>query len=299
VKRNGDRWTAELATTGGGRLPVAGLAGSGISSTPLAEGRSASITGIVKRPYPTATDQRFALVPRRTSDLALGPAAGGPAGSAPPTGASSGTGSGAGSGPGSQAGALEHVPDADLRDLAAHLGERIRVGGLVTGLEADGLRLDDGTAVVRVVLTDPAAEVLDLVTPGDAVNIIGTPEERDGDLVLVVSDPGDVSQASALGAPAAAVSVEPGGSVEPDESHDPVRASMGRGMVLDPASAGLGTLTLVAALSVAVTLARRHRAQRLLRQRIVARLEAFARSSAAPSAGTAAPHHGLRPDPPA
>ena len=298
VKRNGDRWTAELATAGGVRLPVAGLAGSGISSAPLAEGRSASITGIVKRPYPSATDQRFALVPRRTSDLALGPAAGGPASSAPSTGASSGTGSGAGSGPGSQAGALEGVLDADLRDLAAHLGERIRVGGLVTGLEADGLRLDDGTAVVRVVLTDPAAEVLDLVTPGDAVNVVGTPEERDGDLVLVVSDPGDVSQASALGAPAAAVSGEPGGSVEPDESHDPVRASMG-GLVLDPASAGLGTLTLVAALSVAVTLARRHRAQRLLRRRIVARLEAFARSSAAPSAGTAAPHHGLRPDPPA
>ena len=48
-------------------------------------------------------------------------------------------------------------------------------------------------------------------------------------------------------------------------------------MGIDPASAGVGTLALVTALSIAVTLARRHRAQRVLRQRIVARLEAFGR----------------------
>jgi hypothetical protein len=63
-------------------------------------------------------------------------------------------------------------------------------------------------------------------------------------------------------------------------------------MGLDPASAGAGTLALVALLSVAVTLARRHRAQRALRQRIVARLEAIGHGSAVPGpddAGSPAP----------
>ena len=64
VHRNGDRWTADLQV-GRARVLISGLAGSGIASTDLVEGRSASITGIVKRPYPTATDRRFAIVPRQ------------------------------------------------------------------------------------------------------------------------------------------------------------------------------------------------------------------------------------------
>ena len=64
VHSSGDRWTAELQIHGG-RVPIAGLAGSGIASTDLAVGRAATVTGIVKRPYPTATDRRFAIVPRR------------------------------------------------------------------------------------------------------------------------------------------------------------------------------------------------------------------------------------------
>ena len=47
------------------RIAIAGLAGSGIPSTALIEGRQATVTGIVKRAYPTATDQRFSVVPRR------------------------------------------------------------------------------------------------------------------------------------------------------------------------------------------------------------------------------------------
>ena len=69
-------------------------------------------------------------------------------------------------------------------------------------------------------------------------------------------------------------------------------ASLGRGMGVDPASAGVGTLALVTALSIAVTLARRHRAQRVLRQRIVARLEAIGRGERGRRRGAGEPHPG-------
>ena len=85
VHKSGDRWTADLQIHGG-RVPIAGLAGSGIASTDLAVGRAATVTGIVKRPYPTATDRRFAIVPRQRADIVLGkavPAAGASSSPAP------------------------------------------------------------------------------------------------------------------------------------------------------------------------------------------------------------------------
>ena len=98
LHRNGDRWTATL-TTAAGAVPVNGLAGSGIASSAVIEGRTATITGIVKRPYPTATDRRFTLVPRRPSDIVLGSAAGATAtsGSSVAGGPSSSAGAAAGS----------------------------------------------------------------------------------------------------------------------------------------------------------------------------------------------------------
>jgi hypothetical protein len=275
VKKSGDRWTAELVLSGSTRIALAGLAGSGIPSTALAEGRSATVTGIVKRPYPTATDRRFALAPRQARDVALGAAttraaAGSPGASAVP--GSSATPPGGGS-----SGAPQAPADADLRDLAAHVGTRVRVGGLVTTLESDGFRLDDGTAIGRVVLADGAAPLLEVLEPGDALNATGTPEQRD-ELVLVIGDAADVELVGDLGASAEA---DPSPSTDELAATDPDRAartaSLGRGMGVDPASAGVGTLVLVTTLSIAVTLARRHRAQRVLRQRILARLEAIGR----------------------
>ena len=67
----------------------------------------------------------------------------------------------------------------------------VRVGGLVTAVEADAFRLDDGTATATVVLEGPAAGVAPLLQPGDAVNAVGTPDVR-GEVVLVVSDPSGV-----------------------------------------------------------------------------------------------------------
>jgi hypothetical protein len=285
VHRSGDRWTAELATSGTTKVLLSGLAGSGIAGAAVTEGRSATITGIVKRPYPTATDRRFAIVPRRPSDLILGQAAAGTPGASPgTTGASAGATDG---GTGTPSAAAT-VPDVDLRDLEASIGSRVRVGGLVTSLEADGFRLDDGTRIGRIVLADAAAGVLELLEPGDALNATGIPERRD-EVVLVVGDAADVELVGELGVGSAeSGSAAPGsaGVVEARADRDPLRASLGRGLGIDPASAGVGTVALVMLLSVVATLARRHRAQRVLRRRILARLEAIGRGAGVAASGT-------------
>ena len=124
--------------------------------------------------------------------------------------------------------------------------------------------------------------------PGDALNATGTPELRD-ELVLVIGDAADVELVGDLGAaaPDDPPAVDVPASVDPDRVAR--AASLGRGMGVDPASAGVGTLALVTALSIAVTLARRHRAQRVLRQRIVARLEAIGRAGGSSVDGPRAP----------
>ena len=79
VHKLGDRWRAELRV-GTHLVVVLGQSGAHIPSTALIEGRDATVVGIVRRPYPTATDRRFALLPRGTSDIRLGSApAGAPA----------------------------------------------------------------------------------------------------------------------------------------------------------------------------------------------------------------------------
>ena len=71
VSRSGDTWRAEASMGAGGSLPISGIAASRLPSTALDEGRGATITGIVKRAYPTASDQRFSVVPRGPSDIQL------------------------------------------------------------------------------------------------------------------------------------------------------------------------------------------------------------------------------------
>ena len=88
--------------------------------------------------------------------------------------------------------------DVALRDLAARSGEPVRVGGLVTAVEPDAIRLDDGTATARVVLEGPAAELAALLQPGDALNATGNTGDPRRD-VLVVSDPAGVVLLGDLG----------------------------------------------------------------------------------------------------
>ncbi|HEX5829211.1 MAG TPA: OB-fold nucleic acid binding domain-containing protein, partial [Candidatus Limnocylindrales bacterium] len=294
VRRSGDRWTADLATRGSTKVLVSGLAGSGIPAAAVLEGRSATVTGIVKRPYPTATDRRFAVVPRRAADLVLGGAApGASSATASPGGAAATATTGAqATGSSTAAGGRADrtttgAPDVDLRDLDVHLGVRVRVGGLVTALEEDGILLDDGTAIGRLVFADGAAALLEHLRPGDALNATGVPERRD-EPVLVVADAADVELVGGVTTALVTEPFAPSPTLEPDPGREALRAALGSGMGLDPASAGLGTLALMAAISIAVTLARRHRANRELRRRIVARLDALTRGDP-PAAGPAAP----------
>ncbi len=99
VHKLGDRWRAELVV-GTQSVAVVGQAGAGIQSTTLSAGQTATVVGIARRPYPSASDQRFSVVPRFPADVKVSGVAGG--GSA--TGTSSGTGSSstAGGGAGSR-----------------------------------------------------------------------------------------------------------------------------------------------------------------------------------------------------
>ncbi len=301
VHKDGDRWTAELAQ-GGLRLLVVGLAGSSIPSTALVEGRTATVIGIVKRPYPTATDRRYAIVPRSGGDIALGAAV--PSSSPMPAAAGSGaTGAGSGSSgaPGGEGGPPDGTEsssttteDVELADLAAHLGSTVRVGGLVTVVADDGFELDDGTATGRVVLEGAAGDLADLVEPGDAVNATGTPDDRGGP-VLVVTDPADMVLLGDLGAAGAAVS-GPGGTttaaligttIGPHtpglELIDAALAGPGRA---DPVLFAAVTLVLTAVLGVTLAMWLRYRSALRTRRRIAVRL---ARISDAVDAGTGTP----------
>lgn len=296
LHRSGDRWTAELVT-GSVRIPLVGLPGSGIAASAMIEGRSATVTGIVKRPYPTATDQRFAVVPRTRADLDLGLAASA-TGSAAPAGAA-GVASGGG-GPASATGAAADRArpgnDIPLARLAERIGTTVRVGGLVTGLGPDGVRLDDGTAVARIVLEGAAADLVALLQPGDALNASGTPEVRD-DVVLVVTDPagvvllGDLGQDVAAEPPADALAIlggldgEDGPRVGPGAA---VSASLAAGRGADPVSLALATVLLTAAIGAGVAASRVSRTRRLARARIQARLDAIAATPPGPAGPPAA-----------
>ena len=76
---------------GGRQVVVVGQAGAGIAADTLAEDRIATVTGIVRRPYPTASDQRFTILPRNPADVRV-------AGSSAAAGSTSNPGSNGGAG---------------------------------------------------------------------------------------------------------------------------------------------------------------------------------------------------------
>ncbi len=288
IHRSGDRWQAELQV-GRIRILVAGLPGSGTSAAAVTKGRTATITGIVKRPYPTATDRRYAVLPRRPSDLVPGAEAAASPGSA----AANTMGEG-------RTGPVEVTPsdrapagaqDVDLADLAAHAGREVHVGGLVVAIEDRGIRLDDGTAIARIVLAAAAADLLPVLRPGDAVNATGVVEIGDAALnetVVVVSDPssvallgdlGDLGSPDDPGAAAGDAVLEAGLSLATLPAGAAAAASavsaIDRGPGLGAASAGVITLGITGLIAAAAALVRRRRSKRLFRTRIVARLDAI------------------------
>ena len=153
VNKLGDRWRAEVAV-GKDRVVVVGQPGAGIPSTTMVEGRTATVTGIARRPAPTASDHRFAVTPRFPADLRVtGQPVAGPNGAMTGGGTTTPSASSAG---GATATAVPAAPDADLDDLGRFVGRLVRVGGLVVDLRPDGFTLDDGTAIGRIVLRGAA-----------------------------------------------------------------------------------------------------------------------------------------------
>ena len=184
VHKLGDRWRAEVSL-GGQSVVVNGLSGARIEAATILEGRRATVIGIVRRPYPGASDRRWSVVPRGPGDVVIGGAATGGAASGSDGSSSGGSGGSGGAGePGSNA---NGVPDVDLVALADHVGLVVRVGGLVTELTPDGFLLDDGTAIGTIVLVGEAAEYLPLIEPGDALNATGR-VEADGTGFRIVVD---------------------------------------------------------------------------------------------------------------
>jgi hypothetical protein len=279
IHKLGDRWRAELAV-GGDTVVVNGLAGARIPAASIIEGRRATVVGLVRRPYPGATDRRWSVVPRGPSDVTIGAgsAGGGAAGSSGSGGAAAATGAATADGSTGDAG----VPDTDLVALAEHVGQRVRVGGLVQELAADGFVLDDGTAVGRVVLTGDAAAYLPMLEPGDALNATGR-VELDGEepRVVVADAAGLVLVGDLAGATQGPAGASQSGSALDDGRSAPRRLAGGLLGPLEPGTAGVAGIVLVTALSLAVTALRRRRSRRLLAARIGARLAGLAASPAA------------------
>jgi hypothetical protein len=286
VHRSGDRWTAELLV-GGTRVPIVGLAGAGIPVAAIAAGRTATVTGIVRRPYPSASDRRFAVVPRSPGDLIVGGAVDDSAASGSVSHGSSGidanalSGSLAGSGSATTAG---DPLDVDLVALAGHVGETVRVGGLVETVTGDGFRLDDGTAVAFVRLRATAVDIAGSIVVGDALSATGRVEVDSsvGAPIMVVDDPAGIVLVGDLGAgdptgtepdPTAMSGSTAGG---PTGSGSGTAATVTAGLA-DPGLPEIGALgiVLVSLASLAVTLLRRQRMRRRLAGRIADRLAAI------------------------
>jgi hypothetical protein len=283
VRRLGDRWLAEIEV-GGTRVPIVGLPGAGIAATSIIEGRAATITGIVRRPYPSAADRRFAITPRDPGDAAIGPS-----GTPGARSQSAGTGSaGSGSGPAGAVGGERATPapyvDVDLGLLGEHVGRLVRVGGLVVTLTDDGFTIDDGTALGRVALLDEAAAHLPHLRPGDALNAIGTVELREGEAVVTVRSAAGLLRVGDLGE---VVPVVPSATpTDPATVTDGARLTGLDALIGGEAlgTTGLLSLLLATLASVAVGLVRRARSRRRFAARIAARLGSFAGSPGGPSA---------------
>ncbi len=257
VSRSGDTWRAEASLGAGGGLPIVGLAGSHIPSTALAEGRSATITGIVKRAYPTAADQRFALVPRGPVDIQLGrdPAlvGGGPR-EADATGAPAS--SQPGDGPGTFTGtSSDSVVDATLDALTALAGRHVRVSGALRHIDRALLTIDDGSASAIVRLLDDGATFQPPLAPGEVLNVTGVVAERDVGGWEVLARSEALVRASSLSLPTPAPPYGDAVSVAgPSPEPSPAIGAASAGV--PPATTGPGDpLGLLLALAVAVVAA--------------------------------------------
>ncbi len=277
VRKLGDRWRAEIIV-GTQKVVVVGEAGAGIPSTALEKGRTATVVGIARRPFPSASDRRFAVTPRFAADIRVD---GRPVTAASGRAADAAQGTGATSASPAATPAGAGAPAADLVDLDGLVGTTVRVGGLVVELRPDGFMLDDGTATGRLILRGAALDLLPLIEPDDALDATGHVEASPDGAVLVVDDPAGIVQASdpLAVAPSVTPSVDPAAGAADATAPPPAGsrfAGVGVGSFgLDPGAAGIGMVLAISAASLAVTVLRRERLRRRMATRIAGRLAAF------------------------
>ena len=159
VTRAGARWRADMLVNG---HPVAVIGEPIVGSlTSDAEGRMATVTGIVRRS--TSDSSSFQLLPRSSADIRLGPAL-----------AVKGAGAASGSGgtPTAVSTVIDTVDSIPLSELGAHVGARATIAGLVTGVESGVATVEDGTGSARVGGSAAAAQI-DMLEPGDAIEVTG------------------------------------------------------------------------------------------------------------------------------
>jgi hypothetical protein len=265
VERLGDRWRAEIQLADGTKVPVQGQAGAGIPSTVVVAGKRMTVTGIVRRAYPSASDRRFAVLPRSGADLSIGPSGDGRSGTAAAGSTSPAGQPAAGSG-------IDVTPDTDLAALLDHVGARVRIGGVVARLAAGGFDLDDGTAIARVELEGDMAPLAASLHEGDAVAATGIVKLVAGSPTVVVGDDGSLLRVGSLGQ---ALPIDGAGHDAAATDGEAGTGSMTADTVgLGPNGAPMSLLALAAisALSVLATLVRRRLVRRRLRVALVARL---------------------------
>jgi hypothetical protein len=320
VHRSGNRWRAELIV-GGAMVPISGLPGSAIDPKRLIEGSAGTVTGIVRRALPSSSDKRYMVVPRGPADMDLSGAqtvAGGtsldgadtPAGRARQTASSAGpAGTSASTSSVASPGAASPVPyrddrpiDADLADLASLVGRHVRVGGTVLDLRGDRVSIDDGTAAGWLRLSPVAATVAADLALGDVVNAVGLVVADDG-LLVEVDDPGDLSRPALVAAaplePVAVVIASGPGPARVTGGGRPSRVSgPGPQVPGGPASAGIGSLGLLAAIGLAVRGLRRHQSRRAVEMVVRRRLAELA-EDVAPGPATDPGGHARTPNGPA
>ncbi len=286
-RRLGDRWRAEIAVPGG-LVPVAGLPGAGIPATALVEGSRVRVVGILRRPNPAAADQRFVIVPRSAADIRIIVRQTAPVGAS-----SSGTTtvlpgasvSSTSAGGGGASGGTATPVSADVAGLARFAGRAVRVGGLVSAVDATGLVLNDGTGSARLDLVGDARSLLPLIGPGDAIGATGlvqagtppTIRVTDPAALVRLGDLGEALPIAGSDAPqdgevilqdgrAGADSTMPSATPRPD-----LRGTAG-GAVLVPTTAGAGSLGALVAAGGTFVMVRRRRERRITRARIARRL---------------------------
>jgi hypothetical protein len=263
--RTGDRWSAEVIV-GRDRVVVVGTAGAGVPASAIVEGHRVTVVGIVRRPYPTASDRRFTVDPRTSSDVRSGGLSAGVGASGAGTNGTLAVGSGS---PVGTAGPL----DLDLAELAEHLGAVVRVGGSIQTIDDTGFTLGDGTGLGRIVLLDEAASYLSLLAPGDVLNAVGVVVGTAAGPEVRVSDPAGITRVDNVGI---AAGQDPG-AASPDvvEPTRPVTRAEGLGGLGSNGPVGLGILVALSVASAGVTIARWRRGRRALKLRIASRLAAI------------------------